>query len=212
MKKNNIIMDNKGFSLVELIVTVLITGILMLAVGLFMTTSRNAFQTVNISATLQEESMTVERVLSEALMEASAYKVVTATIDSTAYKVMWIKAKDNNKAGFVSEESLYFFVHDSSKQKLFYCKKQLNDTDTIDKYINASDGSVTSTKGFELIKSNCLGNYSKYNLISDHLVSFTDSSVKTIDGSKLIKLVCNFSYLGTEYTSNITAVSRNIKE
>ena len=69
-KKNVYKINNKGLSLIELIVSVLITGILMTAVAMFISTSRNVYMTVNKSATLQEESLTVERVVSEYLMEA----------------------------------------------------------------------------------------------------------------------------------------------
>ncbi len=116
MKVKNIMNDNKGFSLVELIVTVLITAILMIAVVAFISSSRTMYQTVNTSATLQEEAITAERVFTEAFMEAKTYKyqanVSLATGSVT--DVLWIKAKENApiSGDTNTDDSVYFYVID----------------------------------------------------------------------------------------------------
>lgn len=203
--------DNRGLSLIELIVTVLITSILMLAVGLFVSTSRSAYQTVNTSATLQEESLTVDRVVSEILMEAQNFGMVPDPDEETPTypvydtdhqsKVLWIRALDNEATS--PTYSVYFFVYDMKDGQLRYCKgAETTIEDTFD---------GITLEGNNLIEGQCFGTNKKYSLVADYIRDFSLKSVvpRPDDTGDLVTIECKLEYLGKEYDANIAAVTRN---
>ena len=61
-------MDNKGFTLIEMLISVLITGLMMLGVSAFMNSSRMSYSKVNTSVSLQEEAGTTVKFLNEIVM------------------------------------------------------------------------------------------------------------------------------------------------
>jgi len=202
--KKRMIINNKGFSLVELIVTVLVTAILMLGVIAFVGSSRTAYQVVNTSATLQEESMTVERVLSEMIMEAKSYGFdEDVSVGSNTVDVFWVTAVNNEAA---SGDCVYFFVFDESDNKLRYCKGT-NPTDCV---MKADEDSVL-TAGSTLINNQCYGSKQKFSLVAEHVTSFSmvKPSVERADGKDLVILNISFEYMGKTNTNTITAVTRN---
>ena len=199
MKNNRLLNDNKGFSLVELIVTVLITAILMIAVIAFISSSRTVYQSINTSATLQEEAITAERVFTEAFMEAKAYKLETL---STTADVIWIQAKENeNVSG--DKDSLYCFVIDKSVGEIRYYKGAHKAPDMI------SGGSLNSTARATL-NTECFGTNAKYCVVSKYVKSVNLTTVPRADGTDLVCIEIVFEYVGKEYTENITVVTRNL--
>ena len=76
---DNIKDNNKGFSLVEMIVSVLISAILTLALAAFMMTSRAAFMKVAAGSKLQEEALAAENFMNEIFMEATKDSATTET-------------------------------------------------------------------------------------------------------------------------------------
>ena len=197
--------NNKGFSLVELIVTVLITSVLMLGVLAFMSTSRTAYQTVNISATLQEESMTVKRVLTEFLMESKAYGYQPGVIvNSNAKNVLWILARETEDNSY--NDKAYFFVLDSTDKKLRYCKGPGN-------LVNPDVLSALADNAPQYIADNCYADSGKYSIIAEHVESIQlTKSEKRPDDSYLVCIKLKYRYPdgdGKEYYDEITVVTRN---
>ncbi len=207
MNKKYLLKDNKGFSLVELIVVVLITGVLMLAVMLFVQTSRSVYQTVNTSATLQEEAITVERVLSEYIMEAKecGYEEGVKIEDGKFMDIFWVRALENEKNGAedaVKPYSVYCFILDKDNEKMFYYKDLREEKGVV-------VGNSLSTSAASELKSSCTGDTSKYYLIGNHINYMKPTKYSRADGSELICLNLNYTYLGKDYTSTVTAVTRN---
>jgi len=200
MKKNELIKNNKGFSLVELIVVVLITAILMLAVTAFLSTSRSAYQTVSTSATLQEESMTVDRVLQEFLMEAKSHGDLSASdLGDSGAKIIWVTARDNtSKTG----DCAYFFVLDLKTETLKYCKGKTNWIQT--------DGTLSGS-GKQAIGLLCYGDNEDYSKIADHVKSIAvkKSKTNTENGTDLVCLDLRYEYMGKEFINNLTVTTRN---
>ncbi len=206
--KNKLINDNKGFSLVELIVVVLITGILMLAIMTFLSSSRSMYQTVSTSATLQEESLTAERVISEYLMEASDYSFANknVSVGSAMTDIFWIKAKENEETSDDPDKqySIYYFVLDKTSGKLKYYKDKYNENHLID----ASGNVVNTTK----LNAECFGTKEKYSVIANYIKSISVSTIERADRKNLICMTITYNYAGKDFVSNITAVTRNEKD
>lgn len=71
--------SNGGYSLVELIVTVLISGVVMLAVMGFLTSGLNHFRNVNSESLLQMESQMTELFVTELIQESTDFRTVADT-------------------------------------------------------------------------------------------------------------------------------------
>jgi len=199
--------DNKGFSLVELIVTVLITAILMIAVIAFISSSRTIYQTVNTSATMQEEAITAERVFTEVFMEAKAYKFETGVnlYSGVDTDVIWTQSRENNPASGDTnpDDSIYCFVIDKTNKEIRYYKDLHNTTSMI------SGGSLT-VEGRNKLTAECFGTNAKYSVISKNVKSVDLTTVPRADGTDLVCMEIVFEYVGKEYTENITVVTRNL--
>ncbi len=204
-KMNSMIKNNKGFSLIELIVTVLITSILMLGVIAFMSTSRSAYQNVNISSTLQEESLTVKRVLTEYLMESKAYGLQkNVTIDGNLKDVLWIVARETEDNTYINKA--YFFVIDPVDKKIRFCKGNSN-------LVNPDVLESLSADAPEYILNNCYNDGGKYSVVAEHVQSLTlTKSEKRPDNSYLVCIKLKYQYPegnGREFYDEIAVVTRN---
>ncbi len=91
--------NEQGFSLIELIVSILIMGVITLMVVLLMSSSRRTYRSVNADAVVQGESELVRKVIGELALEARSWGQKTLVIGSNSYPVVWIKALDNDTEG-----------------------------------------------------------------------------------------------------------------
>ena len=215
--------NDQGFSLVELIVAVLITGIMFLAVSSFLGVSRTTYARVSKSTSLQEESLTLERVLSETLKEA----VKIGTVRNASAKlgkdcdILWVSTVLNDNTVTKNADGsdiqtgkyvTYFFVLDKEAKEVRYCYNQ----DVID-----DTGAITDA-GYTVIKNKCLGTDKKYWFVAKHVKSMfypladdgTGDAIKKIardDGTYLICLDLEYSYSGTDtdQSNTLTVVTRN---
>lgn len=71
------IASNGGFSLVELIVSILVSGVVMLAVMGFLTSGLRHYRNVNSEVMLQMESQMTELFITELIQESSDFKMVS---------------------------------------------------------------------------------------------------------------------------------------
>ena len=76
MKDNISKLNNKGFSLVELLVALAISGIVIVMISLLIVNSSNLFNNENKNIDLQNEFQVVDGFLSETLMEAKTIDIV----------------------------------------------------------------------------------------------------------------------------------------
>ncbi len=197
-------LNNKGFSLVELIVVVLITSVMMLGVIAFMSTSRSAYQTVNISTTLQEESMTVKRVLSEYLMESQAFGYQqNVSVDGSMKNVLWILARETEDNSY--NKKVYFFVMDGADKKLRFCKGDST-------LVNPNVLESLNANAPEYIKDHCYNDGGKYSVVAEHIESLSLTKSKRPDDSYLVCVKLKYRYPdgnGKEYYDEITVTTRN---
>lgn len=75
MKDNNSKLSNQGFSLVELLVALAISGIVIVMISLLIVNSSNLFNNENKNIDLQNEFQVVDGFLSETLMEAKTIDI-----------------------------------------------------------------------------------------------------------------------------------------
>lgn len=78
-KRKHLSDNNKGFSLVELIVTMLISTIITTAVAGFLSMGTQFYRRTNAETVLQTESQIAELFLTELIQEASEYTVLDTT-------------------------------------------------------------------------------------------------------------------------------------
>ena len=75
-KRKKGIASDDGFSLVELIVSILVSGVVMLAVMGFLTSGLRHYRNVNSEVLLQMESQMTELFVTELIQESSDFKMV----------------------------------------------------------------------------------------------------------------------------------------
>ncbi|MBR5178196.1 MAG: prepilin-type N-terminal cleavage/methylation domain-containing protein [Lachnospiraceae bacterium] len=215
-------MNNNGFSLVEMVVAVLITGILMLGVGVFMNTSRTAYKTVDTSARLQEEAVTANTFLTELFLEAQAYGTKATeqkTIDGVTYdlQLLWIYARDNAEGASINEYCTYFIlfekVHGEDVGVLRYAKVPAG-------LMIPGDPSAISG-GYKWAVPPMLtavrDNYyygivgDKYQLIAKNVTAMNINDPQIQPNGSLISGTLEFSYADKDFSSNINVLSRNIR-
>lgn len=100
--------DRRGFTLVELIVTILIMSIVMVAAAGFIITAANSYRVANIEIELQNEAQTAMNQFNDILIEAKSYSV-TKNADGTAAELTVVTA-----------EQTYYFKVDTAKNALMF--------------------------------------------------------------------------------------------
>ena len=80
-------LSNKGFSLIELIVTMLVSSIVTAAVVGFLAMGLNFYRRTNAETALQTESQVAELFLTELLQECQTYNVLTGYPSGVTYAV-----------------------------------------------------------------------------------------------------------------------------
>ena len=209
MKK--IKLNNKGFSLVEMIVVVLISGILMLGVIAFIQTSRVTYQKVNTSSRLQEEAGTATNFVSELLVEAIECGTKSGTYGGKAIDVLWIKALDNEPTG-VTEADIrkcdYYFI--------IFEKPGAGETTGYLRYMKTPDTNTDITFVENLgVKSivlpadffdGYLGN--QYMTICEYIKDMQVSQIDSTNG-RMFRVEFEFEFNSETYSASINNYSRN---
>lgn len=109
--------DRRGFTLVELIVTILIMSIVMAAAAGFVITAANSYRVANIEIRLQTEAQTAMNQFNDILIEANSYSVVK-NADGTAAELTVATA-----------ERMYYFKADAGKNTLMFKSEGLDGSD-----------------------------------------------------------------------------------
>ena len=103
--KKHLKKDNRGFTLVELIVTLLIMSIVMVAAAGFLATAINSYRVSNIEIKLQNEAQIAMNQLNDILIETQEYDFQEAAQRLTVH----------------TKERTYRFFRDASTKNLMYC-------------------------------------------------------------------------------------------
>lgn len=186
--------DNRGYSLVELIVSVLIMSVVVAMVVMFISSSRKTYDIVGTEAQIRGEADVLKRFISELAVEA----VDCNSFSYTGCEGIWIKAPNNEISGPTTEYCYYFFLLEKDSRKVRYKKiKELGADGKINPLLT---GGVTDAGifGGSFSFENLLGTSAadsklygdKYALLAEHLTKLncTISSAGLITVNMTLKL------------------------
>ena len=200
-------LNNAGFSLVELIVSVLISGFVMAMIVAFISISRRTYQSISSEATLATEAQMASYYINELLLEAQDcgsgnFSYTTADGTSATAKVIWIQAPDNRSA---DNDTVcdYFVVLET-------------DTDTL-RFGRFTKGAGTAEKMSSPteLKDICGRLISDpYALLAEHvsdIVLTPDVNNASTGSGTLTRLTLELEYAGKEYNTTLYAAARNMQ-
>ncbi len=202
MKKihNVLAQDNSGFSLIELIVSILIMSVITGMVVILISSSRNTYSIVKSEAELQGEAEVVKRFISNLAVEASECYAGKHNNDPFIY----IVAPSNEESGKVTEHLVYFIYLQKDKNVLNYYNIKKTD---FDNYLSI-DGNTVDKLIADSISNGHLRD-DRYGLLAEHVV---DIVKKSADGSPLITIETSFVFNGSSYTTTLNLDGRNISK
>ena len=224
---NEITNNNKGFSLIEMVVAVMITAIMMIGVATFMSASLTSYRTISVNSTLQEESQTANNFLGEILLEA----VNIAYSDTGASDTYWlIKSMSNDEgstkyAASAVNYDYYFFILSNNEgedtSSLRYVKVDPAD-ETLIGNLSCSNSNKINETGFKGTTNGSTNLYDKYikNQITTESSSVeykynvvakcvSDISIGKRTGNNLFDVKIVYEYINKSYTSQFSVNSRN---
>lgn len=213
MKLKDFAKENKGFSLVELVVTILMMGLVSLMLVTFISSSRRNYTNLSTEVQLQNEANFAMSYIGDVAVEAEEFTAMESFNDGrTTLDAFCIKAPDS-AAKIVSAKDYYYFI----------ARERVTDPTTGTeegtlRFIKL-DGSQVSMKTVKDADDNDVVTIDVEKTLREHKVSgegrhllakhSKDMNVE-IDGS-LIKITINFELLGEEYCAYKVVSGRNIK-
>lgn len=184
------LMEEKGFSLVEVLATVAILSFLIFAICTFMTTSSNLYKESSREIDLQQEAQTTMNQLNDMLLSANKFSV--------SYKNQGL---DNEVAVMFSQsieeintKVSYCIIWMKQKGKLYFVKK--DDTFTF----TGTESEITSLCNSVIDEANLMGEYIK-SMVIDHSVD-----------KQALSITMNFSIRDDHYEITKQIKFRNKQE
>lgn len=187
-------LNNAGFSLVELIVTVLLMSMVMGIVVIFISTSRNYYQVVDAEAVLQAEAQAASGYLYELLLESTDVK---ETGDFAAAQAGGTAEDGTVRALSIKSSAGYsYIVWEKDNGILRYCN-----------YAGTDCGSHEDVIRNNINTADAIGN--RYKLLAEHV---TDLVLAKDMGKNLYKVTLKLNYGGREYITTLAVAARNTLE
>ena len=196
-KRNGIENNDRGFSLIELIVAILIMSVIMLAVVTLIASSRAAYRGAITEATIQGETETVRNFINEIAIEAKDYGI--REVGDAGNKCLWFLAPNNE----VSDKSEY----------CYYCilfEKAADDNGTLRYKKLAPTINVDTVTDIEPYLSDIVGD--DYSLLAEHVKSIMCTKVLLSTGKAdpLIIVDLGMSFNGSTQEKRLMFAGRNI--
>jgi len=208
--------DNKGFSLVEMIVAILITSFLMLGVSAFLQTSRVVYTEVSTGSRLQEEAGAATNFVNELLVEAIDCGTTTATVSGKDLNVLWITALENDVSGSATEaeirkKSIYFIIFEkpgAGEETGYLRYKKVANYEVTDTDITFAP-SITGEKVIQL-PDDYFAAYveNPYVTISEYVTNMDASRLNSTNG-RMFKVEFGFLFNGESYSASVNNYARN---
>lgn len=207
--------NNDGFSLIEMIVSILITGIIMLGVGVFISTSRYTYTVVSISSKLQEESTAASNYITELMREAMDFGYQEQMVAGKNYKVIWIQTPtvddelDMDSRGASTFNFISWVDEDGDGEgKLYYSRTTSSDANMILNNNLVVPGVSTAYKSINLSTINDYIVADKHRLLAEYV---KDIYLNPTTQNRVITVKIDYKYFDQDYTSTTAVLSRNLK-
>ena len=210
--------DNSGYSLVELIVTILVMSMVTGMVVMLITTSRNTYKIVNTDAQLQGEVQTIKNFISEIAIEASSngeFSYVTS--GGYTNKCIWFIARENEETDVLADslrQYCYFILYEQKDKVLRYGRILASDPRIVknDRILNPADFSSTDYE--QLMGPVAAGGIGisgdKYGLLANYIEAISCSSTKDSRTARgLITVGLRLEYADQEYVTTLNLEGRN---
>ena len=182
--------SNGGYSLIELVVTVLISSVIMLAVIGFLTSGLRHFRNVNNEAVLQIESQVADLFITELFQEAQDYRVMDHTTYAKSAEKGITYAVKISREGTTGVLALV-------KDELWYAEVT-DDTDAamLDELVDKGKAGAFLTKHVSIF----------------NLMGACDTYTKASTGTNgLVMITLKFAVDNKSYSSNMLISLRNTK-
>lgn len=200
-------LNNAGFSLVELIVSVLITGFITGMIVAFISISRRTYENINTEAVLQTEASMATNYINELLLEAQdcgsgTFTYTNGSGESCTAKVIWIKAP-NNSVDDRTNACDYFIIQESDTGRARFCRRNaVDDTKTVIGDPTELAGRLNAVIG------------DKYALLAEHVTDMTitpNVTGETLSSGTLVELKLTLDYSGKTYNTTLYVAARNLQ-
>jgi len=200
-------MDNKGFTLIEMLISVMITGLMMLGVSAFISSSRVSYSRVTTSVSLQEEAGITTKFLNEIIVESSEW----GQFDGLSYTdagtgmtsqmfITWFVALDDSKEDLSDRsECYYFIIWEKDTQCIRYAKFPVSEINKVSLVGEHADEYLTG-----LLSDHFFDDYS---MISRYATTF--SVLPDPENMRRFHINLIFTYNGENYEAHVNSVSRN---
>jgi prepilin-type N-terminal cleavage/methylation domain-containing protein len=195
--------DNKGLSLVELIVTVLLMGVISSMIVVFISTSRSNYELISTESSLQTEAQAATGFIYDMLLEAEdvTFYGADAALDASvvggtgADGVKVLAAKNGDKVNVV--------LYDIGQKKLRY------------RTVSAAAVEATSASAITVLKDMADGGDSlmkdKYALLAEYVTGMEYAKLPSGAAITYSNVNLEFEYAGRQYKTSIDVKGRNAK-
>ena len=134
--------NNKGYSLTELLVAIVIFGIVMLGIAMMMRTSSISYSDGNAYVTMQTEAQVISNQIEEILVDATEYAGSgTISVDNLGNNNVYYTIKSGGKT--------HYIMHSADKDKIYYQSGDSVDNDADSWQLMADYVEYFQIDGFE---------------------------------------------------------------
>lgn len=199
--------DNRGLSLVELVVTTLMMSMVALIIMLFVSASKNSYIEVQNEVTMQTEAdmaLTYISNIAEQAMEYGFTGEYTSSIDNNTYSVLTMKAPLKNSSSY--DNYYYFIIFEKAENVLRFYKLKDNDHSIVWNDNNA----VKEIPNINIDQTVHSAYGNKRKLLARYIDSFAPNVSEGLTSKGLMRMCINLKYGNSVYSADKNIYSRNV--
>jgi prepilin-type N-terminal cleavage/methylation domain-containing protein len=214
MKHRKIITDNKGLTLIELIVCILMLSLISGMVAMFVMTSTNSYNIIHNEVQMQTEADVALTFINELAVEARDYGYVGNFTHATAGEcsAMCIYAPDSlaKSVTETSVENCYYFIwHQNNDNKLRFCKFSIGDAGIVKLEGHSELNSIADIDIVQTVSSLIDANDARFYL-AQYVTGFSAELPDDSTTYPVLRLNIELEYAGSHFSAKKTIASRNL--
>ena len=213
-------LNDKGFSLIELIVSILIMSIMTGIIVMLIATSRTLYSEVNTEAVVQTETEAIRNFIGELALEARACDSGSVTVNvgedgtRTDYYIWFLAPNNDVEAGGTSTDYYYYFLLREADTNIVRYGRYSEKVKVGSEYhlnpvlLQGSDTVFGGTYSFAtLLETNAATKLydEDYSLLAEHVTAMSCSS-----SNGLITVNLTLTYNGVSYPKTLVFAGRNM--